>query len=237
MVYFSLERREFIYLHLIVEPWLAVFHSYMLLFPSLYALLYISLAALASRFRLGSQRVRALWERCVTYLHRCQAFLWFKVSEKPRWSYPLVQKKGARASLHYFLLKPNLLNTFLFPEIRIMADINNPESAAEPSTQSASSATPIAAQAQRPATTHSGKAMGNGANGNMGESCHAPAKKVLDEADLIPVQDSDGKEHQFGKVCKWPEEEGKKRKVMVIFIRHFFCGVSSVSSFSLQVCR
>ena len=62
-----------------------------------------------------------------------------------------------------------------------------------------------------------------------------PDKKVLEEAAKIPVQDSEGKEHTFGEIYSWPEESGKKRTVMVIFIRHFFCGVSTGFPFAQKV--
>ena len=66
-------------------------------------------------------------------------------------------------------------------------------------------------------------------SGKIEISSLLPNDRVIDEASRIPVLDSDGKEHLFGKICRWPEEEGKTRRVMVVYIRHFFCGVSTTT--------
>lgn len=79
------------------------------------------------------------------------------------------------------------------------------------------------------ANTAANAPMGDGIaspdGGNIEISSLLPNERAIDEASKVPVLDSDGKEHLFGKICRWPEEEGKTRRVMVVFIRHFFCGV------------
>ena len=61
-----------------------------------------------------------------------------------------------------------------------------------------------------------------------------PTPGTLDKVADLTVLDKDEKEVSF-KSLYWPQNEEERvqgRKVMIIFIRHFFCGVSRQSYFS-----
>lgn len=53
-----------------------------------------------------------------------------------------------------------------------------------------------------------------------------PTQEDLDQAFAIPILDSDGNERLFGSLFD-PSNLRERRQVMVIFVRHFFCGVSA----------
>jgi hypothetical protein len=63
-------------------------------------------------------------------------------------------------------------------------------------------------------------------HGDIKVSASLPSKSTLEKIADLPVFDVDGKSLPF-KSLYWPEAKDKK-KVMIIFIRHFFCGVSIV---------
>jgi hypothetical protein len=58
-------------------------------------------------------------------------------------------------------------------------------------------------------------------------SSELPSKAMLDEAAGLPIIDAEGKEMLFKNLYthSYPLE---KKRVMVIFVRHFFCGVSYI---------
>jgi hypothetical protein len=66
--------------------------------------------------------------------------------------------------------------------------------------------------------------------GTIDVSNQLPSRKTIDDAAQIPVFDAEGREHRFGKLLEWAENESQTRKVLVIFVRHFFCAVSYVRS-------
>lgn len=51
----------------------------------------------------------------------------------------------------------------------------------------------------------------------------APAKDTLEKVADFPLLDVDRKKHCFGSL--WKDDEEGARRVLVVFIRHFFCGV------------
>lgn len=57
-----------------------------------------------------------------------------------------------------------------------------------------------------------------------------PSKSVLDRAANFTVVDAGGRAIPFSELYR--AKPGEKRRVMIIFIRHFFCGVSPRQSFS-----
>jgi hypothetical protein len=63
--------------------------------------------------------------------------------------------------------------------------------------------------------------------GNVGVTDELPSKDIIEKAADIPVVDVDGKEVPF-KSLYLPSNDGDKeeRRTLIIFIRHFFCGVS-----------
>lgn len=68
--------------------------------------------------------------------------------------------------------------------------------------------------------------------GDISTTNSLPTKAILDSAADLPVLDPNGQSIPF-KSLYWPrtmKEEQQGKRVMVIFIRHFFCGVSSVAS-------
>jgi len=50
-----------------------------------------------------------------------------------------------------------------------------------------------------------------------------PSKEIIEEAAEIPILDSDGKERPF-KSLYTSSNAHEKRRVLIIFVRHFFCG-------------
>lgn len=64
--------------------------------------------------------------------------------------------------------------------------------------------------------------------GNLQMDDTLPPKAMLEQAADLPVLDANGESVPF-KSLYWPrtkEEKASKKRVMVIFIRHFYCGVS-----------
>jgi hypothetical protein len=61
-------------------------------------------------------------------------------------------------------------------------------------------------------------------HGDVKVSTSLPSKPTLEKCAELPVLDVDGKTVPF-KSLYWPDANESK-KVMIIFIRHFFCGVS-----------
>lgn len=51
-----------------------------------------------------------------------------------------------------------------------------------------------------------------------------PSKEQLDQVGGLPVLDKAGKAHTFRSL--WDRKEPTERRNIVVFIRHFFCGVS-----------
>lgn len=65
--------------------------------------------------------------------------------------------------------------------------------------------------------------------GNIKVSTSLPSKSTLEQAADLPVFRADGKTVPF-KSLYW-SDASKRKTVMIIFIRHFFCGVCSAASF------
>ena len=63
--------------------------------------------------------------------------------------------------------------------------------------------------------------------GDIKVSTSVPSKSTLEKVADLPVFDVDGKTIPF-KSLYWPDTNERK-KVMIIFIRHFFCGVCIAS--------
>ena len=59
-----------------------------------------------------------------------------------------------------------------------------------------------------------------------------PSKAMVDRAADLTVDDAQGRAVPFREL--YQAEPGHKRRVMIIFIRHFFCGVSQPCSLRLQ---
>jgi hypothetical protein len=62
------------------------------------------------------------------------------------------------------------------------------------------------------------------------ESDPIPNKSATERALLSPVLDADGKKRLFKSLLEGDTDDqgsNKNNKVLVIFIRHFFCGVSN----------
>lgn len=66
--------------------------------------------------------------------------------------------------------------------------------------------------------------------GDVAVNDEVPSKEMIEKAADIPVVDIDGKEMPFKSLYTPSEGSGDKgqRRTLIIFIRHFFCGVSSV---------
>jgi hypothetical protein len=56
------------------------------------------------------------------------------------------------------------------------------------------------------------------------KSAALPSKSILDKAAVLTVNDAQGQAILFNELYR--AEPGQRRRVMIIFIRHFFCGVS-----------
>ena len=55
------------------------------------------------------------------------------------------------------------------------------------------------------------------------QSLALPSKSILDEAANLPVVDARGQAIPFNELYR--VDPGQQRRIMIIFIRHFFCGV------------
>ncbi|EEP78801.1 predicted protein [Uncinocarpus reesii 1704] len=72
------------------------------------------------------------------------------------------------------------------------------------------------------------RASGSGIHGQHGDKamqpCDAiPSQDVLNQSFRIPILDSDGKERLFGDLFD-NSDSPEQKQVMVVFVRHFFCG-------------
>lgn len=56
-------------------------------------------------------------------------------------------------------------------------------------------------------------------------SSELPTKEMIEKAADIPIFDAEGKSIPFENLYR-PSNPFEKKRVMVIFVRHFFCGVS-----------
>lgn len=66
--------------------------------------------------------------------------------------------------------------------------------------------------------------------GEVGVSDDLPTKDMVEKAADVPIVDIDGKEMPF-KSLYLPSQDGggdkkEEQRTLVVFIRHFFCGVS-----------
>ena len=59
--------------------------------------------------------------------------------------------------------------------------------------------------------------------GDVKVNDHPPTKEDLERVAMLPVLDVNKKSHTFKSL--WADDENGSRRVLVIFIRHFFCGV------------
>lgn len=50
-----------------------------------------------------------------------------------------------------------------------------------------------------------------------------PSNKDISKAADLPVLDSDGSSHPFKSL--YTETDGKPKRALIVFVRHFFCGV------------
>ena len=62
-----------------------------------------------------------------------------------------------------------------------------------------------------------------------------PSQKELDKAGNVLIYDANGVARPFKSLYQGVEHEGSRQ--MVIFVRHFYCGVSLESDFQLVVSR
>ena len=62
--------------------------------------------------------------------------------------------------------------------------------------------------------------------GDLAVSDDVPTQETLDKAADLPVLGADGSSHPFKSLYSG---EGVARRVLVVFVRHFFCGVSHLS--------
>jgi hypothetical protein len=65
--------------------------------------------------------------------------------------------------------------------------------------------------------------------GDVQVSNELPTKEMIEKAADILVFDTEGKEVLF-KSLYLPQNNGEERRTLIIFVRHFFCGVSPISS-------
>lgn len=68
--------------------------------------------------------------------------------------------------------------------------------------------------------------------GDIKVNNNPPTKSDLEKVALLPVLDVNKKSHTFKSL--WADDANGPRRVLVVFIRHFFCGVRSQPSFLLQ---
>ena len=62
--------------------------------------------------------------------------------------------------------------------------------------------------------------------GNVKVDDRPPSKEVLEKVAEYPLLDKEGKKCAFGGL--WKDDAEGSRRVLVVFVRHFFCGVSSL---------
>jgi hypothetical protein len=67
-------------------------------------------------------------------------------------------------------------------------------------------------------------------SGDINVSRELPSREMIEEAAEIPILDADGKERPFKSLYTSSNAHEKKR-VLIIFVRHFFCGVSFSEQF------
>ncbi|OAX81832.1 hypothetical protein ACJ72_03822 [Emergomyces africanus] len=95
-------------------------------------------------------------------------------------------------------------------------------------------------QSSSPQPNHQGKDTSDGQDESLNlnrpnhSSSSSPSKSVLKEVAKVPVLDADENEVLFEDLYK-PSGQGKRKRTLIIFIRHFFCGncqdyVKAVSS-------
>lgn len=60
-------------------------------------------------------------------------------------------------------------------------------------------------------------------DGDLETNHSLPSRATLRNCQDIPIFDSTGKEHRFGDL--WEDDHNSQKRVLIIFIRHFFCGV------------
>ena len=102
-----------------------------------------------------------------------------------------------------------------------MASANTSSSEPTRSTASATDAQKVEGNRASPDTENSDEILAK-------EADDPPSKGVLDEAMQVPILSSEGKEHLFGTILEGPGSS-KAKRILVIFIRHFFCGVSCLT--------
>lgn len=64
--------------------------------------------------------------------------------------------------------------------------------------------------------------------GDIKVNNNPPTKTDLEKVEQLPVLDIHKKSHTFKSL--WADDEHGPRRVLVVFIRHFFCGVCSLRS-------
>jgi hypothetical protein len=89
----------------------------------------------------------------------------------------------------------------------------------------AANSSPTMAQDEKPVDANSDPATQE-FQGDIKVSTTLPSKSTLDKIADLPVFDVDGKTVSF-KSLYW-SDGNESQKVMIIFIRHFFCGVCAV---------
>lgn len=71
-----------------------------------------------------------------------------------------------------------------------------------------------------------------GFKGDVHVHNNAPRRKDVERIAELPVLDQDGKPHTFQSLLG-PANNNERSRTLIIFIRHFFCGVSITSPFGL----
>lgn len=66
--------------------------------------------------------------------------------------------------------------------------------------------------------------------GDIDVNDNLPTQIDLDKVAELPVLDSNGKPHSF-KSLYTPTDDNETSRTLIIFIRHFFCGVSFVNPY------
>lgn len=62
-----------------------------------------------------------------------------------------------------------------------------------------------------------------------------PFREMIEQAADISILDADGNQRPFKSLYASSNPFEKKKRVMVIFVRHFFCGVSLIPSFPISI--
>lgn len=78
---------------------------------------------------------------------------------------------------------------------------------------------------ESPVVTEETEAMTREFDGDLETNNALPSRSTLQSCRDIPIFDSAGEQRSFGSL--WDQDADSQKRVMVIFIRHFFCGVSS----------